>query len=79
LDFIIKKNGKRKNLCYFLCDITDPPITERIPNNSPAIGMPVCCIGIILVAVLNIVFVVGVVWLVGFIGLVDVIVIGVTP
>ena len=38
-----------------MCDIIDPPIIERIPNNSPAMGMPVCCIGIVFVSAFNIV------------------------
>ena len=34
---------------YFLRDITDPPKTVIIASINPAIGRPVCCIGIVVV------------------------------
>ena len=53
--------------------LLDPPRTASIAIINPAIGRPVCCIGIVVVSAFNFVFVVGVV------GFVDVTVIGVTP
>ena len=56
-----------KKLWFYSCflrDITDPPITDRIPNSNPAIGNPVCCIGIVVAFVVT-VELVGVIWVVG--------------
>jgi hypothetical protein len=44
--------GKKRICIYFLRDIIDPPSTDSIPSINPAIGIPVCCIGISVVVVL---------------------------
>ena len=64
---------------YFLREEIDPPITASIASTNPAIGRPVCCIGIVVVSAFNFVLVVGFVGLIGLIGFLDVTVIGVTP
>jgi hypothetical protein len=88
---LFKKRRRREKsfIFYFLRAAIDPPIIDRIASINPNIGVPVCCIGIVVVAAFNIVVVlvgvvgsVGVIGLVGFtgvVGSVEVIVIGSTP
>ena len=55
---------------YLLRDIIDPPRTVIIASINPAMGNPVCCIGMVVVSVFNVVVVFGVIGLIGFIGFV---------
>ena len=57
--------------------INDPPKTIRIASINPAIGTPVCCIGIVVVTAFTVV--VEFVGVIGFVEFVVLIVIGVTP
>ena len=47
-DFRLKK--KWGKWFYLILGIIDPPITVRIARINPAIGKPVCCIGIVVLS-----------------------------